>query len=113
MSGRHIKEDPAASVPKTSWFKSKAAKAFSFSKSSKPGTIKADSNEATSSKIKASSQLPLRECQSQLPVGLRPIFELWDEAYDELRKKDQSLVAEYEAQLSKSVVWIFLMSSLI
>lgn len=34
----------------------------------------------------------------------RPIAELWDEAYDELSKKDKSLVADYEAQLSMSLV---------
>jgi hypothetical protein len=33
----------------------------------------------------------------------RPIVELWDEAYDELSKKDKSLVADYEAQLSESL----------
>lgn len=34
----------------------------------------------------------------------RPIVELWDEAYNELCKKDKSLVADYEAQLSKGLV---------
>ena len=33
----------------------------------------------------------------------RPIVELWDEAYDEMAKKDKSLVADYETQLSKSL----------
>jgi hypothetical protein len=36
----------------------------------------------------------------------RPIIELWDEAYDDLAKKDKDLVTDYEAELSKTLVWL-------
>jgi hypothetical protein len=113
MSGRHSKQDPAVPGSKTSWFKSKAAKAFSSSTFSKPvspstGTSAAKRSDATSSVDKASNKLPLRDGQSQPGTGKptakrkaetlisRPISELWDEAYEELSKKDKGLVPDYE-----------------
>jgi hypothetical protein len=98
MSGQQSNESKeTASQSKTSWLKSKATKAFSPSKPSR------------SSQDDVPSKLPLRAGQSQSPTGLRPIFDLWDEAYEELYQKDKALVIEYETQLSKSLVGLLLL----
>jgi hypothetical protein len=133
MAGQHSNQDPAkatfadghsgdqTSKSKTSWFKSKATKVFSSSKSLKSastgtGTILADSNGGPSSQDKASSKLPYHGGQSQLSTPnpnvessaeqliQRPISELWNEAYEELYKKDKGLVTDYEVHLSESLV---------
>lgn len=36
-------------------------------------------------------------------MTLAPISELWDEAYEELSKKDKALIAKYEAQISATL----------
>ena len=115
---------PASATTSKSWFKSKitkAAKGFSSSKFSKSATtststLAANSDDIGASQHKVSSEFPLQGEPSQSAEGepiveesaekliLRPIAELWDEAYDELAKKDKSLVSDYEAQLSKSLV---------
>jgi hypothetical protein len=104
---------------KTPWLKSKAtkvAKVFSskFSKSAttSTSTLAATSDDVGASQDKVGSEFPLHGGPSQSSAGepivgesvSRPIVELWDEAYDELSKKDKSLVADYEAQLSESLV---------
>lgn len=117
--------DGLASVPASkAWLKSKfskAGKVFSSSKLSKSAitgtsTLTANSDDAEPPLDNIRSQLPLREGPSQPLEGestvddsvakliSRPIVELWDEAYEELAKKDKSLVANYEAHLSKSLV---------
>ena len=115
--------DDTASKSKTSWLKSKATKAagiFSSSKFSKSATtsinaLAANSDDGGASQDKISSKFPLQGEPSQSVTGepiveerekliSRPIVELWDEAYDELSKKDRSLVADYEVQLSNSLV---------
>jgi hypothetical protein len=115
---------PASVTASKSWFKSKvtkAAKVFSSSKLSKSATtststLAANSDDVGPSQHKVSSEIRLQEEPSQSAEGepiaeesaenliSRPIVELWDEAYDELAKKDKNLVSDYETQLSKSLV---------
>lgn len=111
-----------ASKPKTSWLKlkaTKAAKVLPFSKFSKSATaststLAANSDDVGASQDKVGSKFPLQGGPSQSSAGepivegsvkkliSQPIVELWDEAYDELSKKDK--LADYEAQLSESLV---------
>ena len=115
--------DNTASKPKTSWLKSKVTKVaevfpskFSKSATTSTSTLAASSNNVGTSQDKVGSKFPLQGGLSQSSAGertmeegvkkliSRPIVELWDEAYEELSKKDKSLVADYEAQLSESLV---------
>ena len=113
--------DNTASKPKTSWLKSKVTKVaevfpskFSKSATTSTSTLAASSNNVGTSQDKVGSKFPLQGGPSQSSAGepivegsvkkliSQPIVELWDEAYDELSKKDK--LADYEAQLSESLV---------
>ncbi|KAN0115502.1 hypothetical protein V8E51_005046 [Hyaloscypha variabilis] len=48
----------------------------------------------------------------QPPVSLKPIGELWNEAYEELKDKEKSLVKDYEAAISKDIGMILGSTSL-
>jgi hypothetical protein len=71
------------------WFKSTVTKGKKPSSSSTPSKLA----------IQSLYEEPVVEKLVQ-----KSIVELCDEAYDELTKKNKSLVADYEAQLSKSIV---------
>ena len=111
-----------ASKSKSKWFKSKAQKVFSPPKPSQPAASNASTLAAKHDAVgivtleeKTNPKLPLREgppqssedeqiAQESVEILIsRPIVELWDEAYDELSRKDKSLVADYEALLFKSL----------
>jgi hypothetical protein len=134
MSGRRSDQGPskskfpddlATATASKSWLKSNATKVtkvfsskFSKSATTSTSTLAANSDDVGASQDKVSSKFPLQGGPSQSSEGepiveeslegkkliSRPIVELWDEAYDELSKKDKSLVADYETQLSKSLV---------
>lgn len=52
--------------------------------------------------IKATDE-PAKETTSPKDVGMAPISELWNEAYEELRKKEKHLIEEYEKALLGSI----------
>ena len=109
--------DDPKSKSRTARLKSKTKNIFSSSSSSRPPAL-ATSNDVESSHDEAASHLPLRGgalqtlTASNEPIEVKnvekipepSIFELWDEAYEELRKKDKALVEKYEAELSKNMV---------
>lgn len=88
----------------------KVAKIFSSSKDSKPSAMTTTTTTGEASKEATEREgLPLysaidsRVAECPVALTLRPISELWDEAYDDLAKEDKSLAAKYEAQLRKSL----------
>ena len=83
-----------------SWFKSKAQKAFSSSKLSQSTTLNTKPPRGGPPQF-SDDKTTVQESVETLIS--RPIVELWDEAYDELSRKDKSLVADYEALLFKSL----------
>jgi hypothetical protein len=115
---------PASAPASKSRLKSKLTKVTKFFSSAKlsqsattsTSTLAADGDDVGASQGKVSSPFPMEGGPSLSSKGepiveesvekliSRPIDELWDEAYDELSKKNKSLVADYEAQLSKSLV---------
>lgn len=52
------------------------------------------------SKVKGIVQLPPEDDQSEKDAVLRPICELWDEAYNDLRLQNSQLIIKYETILS-------------
>jgi hypothetical protein len=114
---------PASAPASKLWFKSnfsKIGKVFSCllckSAATSTSTLAAHSDDVGLSLDNTNPQPPLPGGPSQSLEGKsivedsveklisRPIVELWDEAYEELTIKDKSLVANYEVQLSKSLV---------
>lgn len=86
-------------------------KLFSSSKHSKLASASASTAQGERLSQPTESESTIEESAEKLLS--RPIFELWDEAYDELAKKDKSLITDYEVELSKSLVGAFASSAMV
>ncbi len=110
-------DQPSGAIPWRSWLKTKLTKRPKVNSPSK--IPKSDITKPSSLGVKEDEVCSQAALQAETPQSLqspsmvetgaeklvlRPIIELWDEAYIDLSKKDKSLVDDYEALLSKSLV---------
>ena len=94
---------PASAAGSKPWLKSKLTKATKvFSSLKLPKSAASSTSTLQEVPSQSSEGEPIVDESKEKSIS-PPIVELWDEAYQELSKKDKSLVADYEAQLSKSL----------
>ena len=92
-------------TPKLSVFQK--VKKFSSSKKSQTAGTGSAAQPLARANIGTDTSKP-DAVQTHDPSVLRPIAELWDEAYEDLRGKDETknLIVDYEQELSKSLAGV-------